>query len=184
MGAKGLVRGPQARGRGGMTLIEVAIAGSVMVIGLLGFLRVVVMSIGSGAANREADLATQAAKQTIEQLQAANFDTLQDTYGVPPGGGVPGNAFAVPGLNPDPNDPDGLVGEIIMPVLVVGGAVQVREDLKMPELGMPRDLNGYGGFDSLDHAGDKLIMPVLVRLRWRGAMGVSRMEFRTMVAPY
>ena len=90
----------------------------------------------------------------------------------------------MPGLDPDPNDPDGRVGEILMPVLTVGGAVQVREDLQLPELGMPRDLNGDGAHDGLDHSVDKRVLPVLVRLRWRGATGISRMEFRTLVAPY
>ena len=167
-----------------MTLIEVAIAGCVMVIGLLGFLQVVVMSIGSSAANREADLATRAARETIERIQATDFLTLPATYGVPPGGAVPGNGFDVPGLDPDRDDPDGLVGEIVLPVTAAGGPVQVREDLQMPELGMPRDLDGDGAIDAADHSADMKILPVLVRLRWRGAAGVSRMEFRTMVAPY
>ena len=169
----------------GTTLIEVAIAASVMVIGLLGFMQVIAMSVGSSSANRQADLATQAAREVIEQIQAANFATLQTTYGVPPGGGVPGNAFDVPGLDPDPNDPDGSVGEILLPILVpAGGALQVREDLQRPELGLPRDLNGDGAIDGVDHSVDKRVLPVLVRLRWRGATGISRMEFRTLVAPY
>jgi hypothetical protein len=165
-------------------LIEVAIAASVMVVGLLGFMQVIAMSVGSSTANRQADLATQAAREVIEQIQAANFATLHTTYGVPPAGGIPGNAFDVPGLDPDPNDPDGRVGEIRLPVLIAGGAVQVREDLQEPALGMPRDLNGDGIPDALDHSADMQILPVLVRLRWRGPTGISRMEFRTLVAPY
>ena len=184
MGVRAQLRARSAGKRAGMTLIEVAIAGSVLVIGLLGFMRVVMMSVGSSSANREADLATQAAKDMIEQIQAANFATLHTTYGVAPGGAAPGNAFQVPGLNPDPNDPDGMVGEIILPVQTVGGVVQVREDLQLPEIGLPRDLNGDGVTDALDHSADKLIMPVLVRLRWRGARGVSRMEYRSQVADY
>jgi len=147
-------------------------------------MRVIVMSVDSTTANWEADLATQAARETIEELQAADFATLHTTYGVPPGGAVPGNAFDVVGLNADPADPDGRVGEIVLPVVVAGGAVQVREDLQLPELGLPRDLNGDGVPDGLDHSADKQIMPVLVRLRWRGASGIARMEFRTLVAPY
>jgi hypothetical protein len=69
-------------------------------------------------------------------------------------------------------------------VLIAGGAVQVREDLQEPALGMPRDLNGDGIPDALDHSADMQILPVLVRLRWRGPTGISRMEFRTLVAPY
>jgi hypothetical protein len=167
-----------------MTLIEVAIAASVLVVGLLGFMRVIIMSLDSTAANWEADVATQAAREAIEELQAADFATLQATYGMPPGGGVPGNAFDVEGLDPDPADPDGRVGEIVLPILAAGGAIQVREDLQLPELGMPRDLNGDGQQDALDHSADKQILPVLVRLRWRGATGIARLEFRTLIAPY
>ena len=176
-------RAPRRAARG-TTLIEVAIAASVMVIGLLGFMQVIAMSVGSSSANRQADLATQAAREVIEQIQAANFATLQTTYGVPPGGAVPGNGFNVPGLDPDPSDPDGMVGEILLPLVVANGAVQVRENLQRPEIGMPRDLNGDGAVDGLDHSVDKRVLPVLVRLRWRGATGISRMEFRTLVAPY
>ena len=186
MGNPGEIHRPvPRRAARGTTLIEVAIAASVMVIGLLGFMQVIAMSVGSSTANRQADLATQAAREIIEELQAANFATLQLTYGVAPGGGVPGNAFAVPGLDPDPGDPDGMVGEIIMPVVPgAGGGVEVRENLQMPLLGLPRDLNGDHVMDGFDHSLDKRILPVLVRLRWRGATGISRMEFKTLVAPY
>lgn len=184
MGKLGSKRRPAHHAARGSTLIEVAIAASVMVIGLLGFMQVIAMSVGSSTANRHADLATQAAREVIEQVQAATFSTLHTTYGVPPGGAVPGNAFDVPGLDPDPSDPDGRVGEIRLPVVATGGGVEVRENLQQPELGLPRDLNGDGNIDGLDHSADMQILPVLVRLRWRGSTGISRMEFRTLVAPY
>ena len=61
---------------------------------------------------------------------------------------------------------------------------QRLENLALPELGLPRDLNGDHQIDGADHSLDKRILPVLVRLRWRGPTGVSRMEFKTLVAPY
>ena len=61
-GNPGIGRRPRAALRG-TTLIEVAIAASVMVVGLLGFMQVIAMSVGSTTSNRQADLATQAARE-------------------------------------------------------------------------------------------------------------------------
>jgi len=164
-------------------------AATVMVVGLMGFLQVMVLAIGSSSANREADLATDAARQQLEVIQATNFRdifrTFNDVPGDDPGlpGAAPGADFAVPGLDPDPNDPDGMVGRIELPAVDVGGGVQhLREDFQDTDLGMPRDLTGDGVWnDMLDHAGDYQLLPVVVRLRWRGATGISRMEFKTVI---
>jgi prepilin-type N-terminal cleavage/methylation domain-containing protein len=178
--------GPQA----GFTLLEVMMAATVMVVGLMGFLQVMVLAIGSSSANREADLATDAARQQIEVIQATNFRDIfrmfNDAPGDDPGaiGSAPGADFAVPGLDPDPADPDGMVGRIDLPSVDVGNGVQhLREDFQDSDLGMPRDLTGDGVWnDMLDHSGDYQLLPVVVRLRWRGATGISRMEFRTVIA--
>ena len=36
---------------------------------------------------------------------------------------------------------------------------------------MPRDLNGDGVIDKENHAKDFLVLPVKVRVRWRGVTG-------------
>jgi type II secretory pathway pseudopilin PulG len=173
-----------------MTLIEVMLSATVMVVGLLGFLGVTVMAIDTSSANREADLATDAARQAIETMQAADFADAFRLFNADPAddpggaGTAPGNAFAVAGLDPLPTDPDGTVGEIILPAVAVGGSEELREDVQEAVLGMPRDLNGDGLQDALDHAADYGILPVLVRLEWRGATGAAAMEFKTLLAPY
>jgi prepilin-type N-terminal cleavage/methylation domain-containing protein len=174
----------------GFTLIEVMIAASVMVVGLMGFLQVLVMGLGSSSANREADLATDAARRVIETMQSEEFEDLFARYNADPNddpgvaGTAPGANFAVNGLDPVPSDPDGFVGQIILPSLWANGVETLREDIQSPALGMPRDLNGDLGIDQADHATDYGVLPVLVRVQWRGATGVSRMEFNTVIAPY
>ena len=51
-------------------------------------------------------------------------------------------------------------------------------------MGMPRDLDGDGVIDALDHSGDYRLLPVLVRVAWRGSSGPAKLEFRTMLADY
>jgi hypothetical protein len=84
----------------------------------------------------------------------------------------------VKGLQVPDGDAIGSVGEIVFPTI----GTQLREDVVDPELGMPRDLNGDGIIDSADHAGDYKLLPVLLRLHWKG-VGVKRsVVVRTLLA--
>ena len=53
----------------------------------------------------------------------------------------------------------------------------------MPALGMPRDLDGQGGIDAQDHSNDYCILPVTVRLEWRGAAGDSQLDLHMVLVP-
>lgn len=178
------------RRQAGFTLVEIMISASVLVVGLLGFAQVIAFSVGSTTTNQESNLAIEAARAKIEEIQTANFDDLFELYnqigGDDPGGAgtAPGSTFTVPGLQPDPNDPDGFVGQVIIPAMVGNaGAWEIREDIQDAGLGMPRDLSGDGIIDQLDHSDDYGILPVQVRVQWRGVRGVSRMDFKVLVAP-
>ena len=48
----------------------------------------------------------------------------------------------------------------------------LREDLILPQLGLPRDLNLDGAIDSADHSADYEALPVLLTIQWveRGVM--------------
>jgi hypothetical protein len=48
---------------------------------------------------------------------------------------------------------------------------ELREDVYMPELGLPMDLNGDGIIDELDHSQDYKILPVIVEVQWVGKTG-------------
>ena len=49
---------------------------------------------------------------------------------------------------------------------------------------MPRDLSGDSIIDDLDHSQDFIILPLTVRLEWRGSFGPRTYEIQTMLADF
>lgn len=175
------------RSRSGLTLVEIAITLSITITILLSFSQALTMSMLTSQSNREAAVATDAARQMMESLQASDFATLfaanNSVVGDDPAGETVRLAsFAVAGLTPQQDDADGLCGEILMPELAAGGASELREDVQDFALNMPRDLNGDGLVDALDHSDDYQILPVIVRIEWRGAAGPGRVQFKTILS--
>lgn len=89
---------------------------------------------------------------------------------------APGNTFGIEGLTLRADDDDGAVGQILFPTMDTAGGLALREDVVDADLGMPRDLNGDGVIDTDNHAGDYLILPVTVRVQWRGAAGNRQID--------
>jgi hypothetical protein len=133
-----------------------------------------------GDTTRERALASEAARQVLEELQDQEFSDVFALYDArtdndPQGfGTAPGPGFAVEELQPQIDDADGVVGEIVFPVV----GTELREDADLPELGLPLDLNG-DGLDGLDHALDYQLLPVAVRVRWRSSGAPMQVELRT-----
>ena len=175
------------RARAGLTLLETIVSLSILVVALLGFTKVVILSMAASRMDRETTLARQAARQVLETMQGAAFEDVFALYNANPlddpggAGTAPGNALAVFGLPPHPDDPDGLVGEILFPTTDVLGIPVLDETIQDAALGMPRDLNGDG--DQADQLAidEYAVLPVRVRFRWRGAAGDSSFEFRTVL---
>jgi prepilin-type N-terminal cleavage/methylation domain-containing protein len=164
--------GARRPARPGMTLVEVVVALSVLVIGasaaVYGLLGVSVLA----RVQAERALAFEAGRNALEALQGEDFRTAFVRFNAtnaddPPAGASPGNAFDAQGLSVRPGDPDGRVGSIEFP----GNGVRLLENVNDPELGMPRDLGGALGLDPDDHAIDYTLLPVRVRVQWRGAAG-------------
>jgi type II secretory pathway pseudopilin PulG len=182
-------RGAPERRRRGFTIVELLLVVSVLMIAFLALSQSLVASMALTRVNRESALATDALRQTVEVLQGVDeFGSVfalynSDSSDDPVPGLAPGAAFAVAGLEPADDDPDGLVGEIVFPAVDGAAGLVLREDLDLPELGMPRDLNGDGdAVDVLGPADEYRLLPVLVRVRWRGASGERRAEVRTLLA--
>jgi type II secretory pathway pseudopilin PulG len=159
-----------------MTMVELVVALTVLVIGtgaaMYGLVGISVLA----RVHSEQALAFQAARNALEALQGEDFRTAFARFNAttaddPATGASPGNAFDAPGLSPRVNDPDGRVGSIEFP----GGGVQLLESVVDSELGMPRDLGGALGIDFANHATDYALLPVTVRVQWRGAAGLQQL---------
>ncbi|MEW6071148.1 MAG: hypothetical protein AB1726_00955 [Planctomycetota bacterium] len=174
-------RGPDA----GLTALELSMMIAVFLVGLLAFSQSVRNSVDLGATSQESALATEAARMVIERMQGTPFAEVHARFDADPandpGGGAtaPGSLIAIPGLDLRRDDADGAAGEIVFPT---EDGFDPREDVPDDELGMPRDLNLDGAIDSLDHAGDYRILPILVRIEWRGTTGDRSISFKTILA--
>jgi hypothetical protein len=174
-----------------MTIVELAVSMCLLVIGALGFVQATVLAFSLARAQREVAVATQAARETLETMRAAQFDQIFALYNDSnlddPGGAiaVPGANVAVAGLDALAGDADGAALRIRFPTVSVAGlAPHLREDLAAPEFGLPRDLDGDGVIDGTDHAGDYRLLPVVIEIDWQGARGPQHVELRTLIADY
>ena len=170
----------------GFSLLEVVISLAVVSVGLLGFSKAILDSMVLNQMNKEGGIARRAAKQVLGDIEATAFAEVFARYNAVqvddlPGDNLPG-AFAVEGLRPLDDDADGLVGEILFPDDVAwDGSLVLREDLVDARLGMPLDLDLDGTIDADDHADDYQLLPVLVRVEWRGRGGPAKVEFQTVL---
>lgn len=162
--------------RAGFTLLELVIVMSVLTISVAIFSSTVASTARWGPAAQKMSLASEAARGRLETLRSEPFGQVFALYNSDPSddplgpGTAPGPGFAVPGLEPMPGDPDGLVGE----VLFSSPGPTLHENVDLPLLGMPRDLTGDSFADDRDHAGDYVLLPALVRVRWQESGGAER----------
>lgn len=185
------IQGTLARsGRRGLTLLELVGSITILAIGISSLARVTVGLQRAGNVSRETELATQAARAMLERIQAEAFAqafrSFNGTGADDPGGAgtAPGAGFAVAGLRARPGDADGLAGEIVFPT-APGQPGVLSETFSDARLNMPQDLDGNGTVDSLNHATDYELLPVLVRVRWQSQDGGSgTIELNTILANY
>lgn len=164
-------------------MLELMVGMTLLVVGVLGYLRVAGEATTTGQMTAEHGMAMEAARQQLERLKSvalADVVALYDADLANDPGGVgtgPGSRFDVPGLPGWQEDADGWQGTIELP-LVTGA---LREDFVDPGLGMPRDLNMDGAIDAADHGTDYRVLPVRVRVRWNGVRGAASVELCTIL---
>lgn len=164
-------------------MIELMITAMILSIGIVSFMLALTSSMRLGRACHQKDVAVNAVRQMIERLREASFSSVfvrynEDGSDDPGGAGTaPGPNFAVEDLKPVLGDTDGNVGKIIFPT----SGNQLREDITDTDLGMPRDLNGDTTVDDQDHSGDYIILPVTVRVEWRGVAGNWSVEMKALL---
>ena len=178
---------PPSSQRGGSSLIELLVAVSVLMVGLLTLSRSITASVDLADKNRESALATAAAQGMVEQLFAAEFSQVfalynGDSFDDPDGQGTaPGASFAVSGLTLQSGDADGMHGEILFPADPDLPDV-LREDVVLANQGVPIDLDLDGFVDTADHADDYRVLPVLIRVEWQDGAGRTReLELATIL---
>lgn len=180
-------RSKAARSRAGFGLLDVMAAAVVLTVTIAGVSGSILVAMSQNRLNRDTAVAQQAARQLLERMESRPFNEVFAAYNasVADDAGLTqpaqGAAFDVPGLEPLAGDPDGRCGRILFPTTVVGAVEQLREDAVDAALGMPRDLNGLGGIDGLDHAADYRVLPVRVRVEWRTAGRARVLDLETML---
>jgi len=173
----------------GFTLIEAVIALAVAALALLGFSSSLISTMMLGQSNRESALARRAAHEILSELQTAPFGEIFARYNSVTSDDIPGEtnrpgAFAVAGIALLEDDADGFAGEIVFPDTLVSGGLQLREDYSAATFGQAWDLDLNGEIDADDHAADYQVLPVLIRVEWRGKGGPSKIELRTTLIDF
>lgn len=145
-------------------------------------LGLMVGSMQLDATNRENAQALAAATQVVERMQGRSFSQVLSLYNEATsddpvaGGPAPGARFGVTGLRPSDDDPN--VGRVRFPLAADG---TLREDLQLPEFGMPMDLNGDGAIDGDDRSSDYVVLPVVIELRWTGRGGPRSLDVHALL---
>ena len=177
--------------RRGFTFVELAVGMTILLVSLLIFSSSVTGVAKQRAANRETALAVAAARNMLETLRAEDFAEVYARYNANPAddpggaGTAPGNRFVVEGLDDAPDTVGGFDGEIVFPSVedAVAGW-QLREDVELRALGLPRDISGDNVVDDQDHSASYFILPVQVRVRWSGSSGTRQYEMATQLCGF
>jgi len=168
--------------RAGFTVLELMISATVFLLVAGAVTTSVVVSSALNTTARETAQATRAAESLLEELKGIEFAEVFARYNEsaaddPALGPSPGAGFAVAGLGVQAGDADGFVGRVEFPMV----GAELREDVDDVELGLPRDLNGDGVVDALDHAADYRILPVRVVVAWTGKNGARTVGLVTVL---
>ena len=180
------VRARARRDRAGHTLLEATIALGVMLLAVLAYSRSVTGGVRDQAGLTERTTALNAAREMLETLRGTDFAQVYALYNGndaddPGGAGTAfGDGFAIDGLLPQAGDADGLPGRILFPEGPVGN--DLREDLVLPQFGLPYDLNASGDIQAAPVNADYQLLPVRVRVEWTGSNGDQELEVRTWLA--
>ena len=151
------------------------VTASVLLVGLLAMTStsVVVNSLRRNASDQQ--VAQSAMQAIVEDLHAAarSADSsasnwANDIIAIYGPGGIPGNSFPIQGLDPWNGNPNVASVQLITDETETDGGLGVAA-------GMPRDLNGDGNATSTDTRGTAALLPVIVRVQWRGAAGQQQL---------
>lgn len=172
--------------RSGFGLVDICVALVVLSISLGILVSSVFSGIRMAKSDQETAAANQALRSAMTRLEAAparevfavcNLDASDDLQGQ-----SASSYLAIPTYALTDREGGALSITASFPVLDQAPGV-LREDLDLPELGLPRDLNGDGTIDSGDHADDFVLLPILLTLEWDGPSGAHSVRMATILTP-
>lgn len=158
--------GPRRSARGGFSLVELAIALSILLIGMVSIVTASSQMNSLRRQSRERAMVQNGVRSVAERMQARALQLAQSD----PGGWSQTLAAEFVGTF-DILELDAVTGEPAV------GAVQVVTDEGLTDadllvaIGMPRDLNGDGDASDADVTAGAVLLPVVVTARWRGVSG-------------
>ena len=167
----GIRRLAHRNSRSGFTLVELVVATTFLLIGLLAISSTTWRVHALRSHTTEHRIANNRMRLVVEHVRSLSAQARQDpdtwtatVVGALSAGGNPGSAFDAPGLTA----PDGAarVGSI----QIVTDETATDADLG-EQLGMPRDLDGDDIADDVDVSATAKLLPVILRIQWTGKSG-------------
>jgi type II secretory pathway pseudopilin PulG len=159
---------PRLKPEAGFTVLEAAIALTVLAVSLMTLMGTLVYCSRSNLAAEQRVRALNAAQAKLEELRSRPFDGLIGEYA--PGGAI-GDRFAVPSIDSEE-------------VVAQGQVVFFVDERANPEpefLALPLDLNADGDTSDEDVSARCDLLPVRVTIRWDGVLGDQRVDLRTVL---
>jgi|RhiMethySRZTD1v2_1073278.scaffolds.fasta_scaffold449088_2 prepilin-type N-terminal cleavage/methylation domain-containing protein len=177
-------RARRSRSREASSLIEVMVVLAILSIAGAMFTQTMTVSRRLDPVGAQTSIAAEGARTQLEKMHNHPFRDVFRLYNDDPSddpggpGTAPGDRFQVEGL--DPVSREGFVGQVLFATV----DHQVRENVADTDLCLPRDLNGDGAIDGLDHSADCIILPFRVRLTWKstGRAGQRTLTLYAMMA--
>lgn len=177
-------RETRAKRMSGFTLVEVTVACAVLAVAIVGILGTMTLGVEQSSLATDTSVAVDAARKQAERVSSYPFKQIfalfDDISSDDPGG--PGTGFLpwfdVVGLVA--TSADGHAGHIVFPS--PAGTGTLRQDTVMPALGMPRDLTGDGVVSSTNVAGSYKLLPVQIKVDWRGSYGTETYSIYLLLA--
>lgn len=194
IGRRPAVATPLTR-RDGYTLLEVIIAGPIILIAGLILISTMTAASNGQANGLERARAIETLRSVVEKMRNEDFEDVLSLYNADPfddpggPGTAPGQEFwidAAPGLEAPGGGPPGRVRLPLVDVSedAVLPVWELREDMVDERLGMPRDLDGNGGIDDIDHSTDFRILPVIVEVEWTSELGPRSLSIFTLLTDF
>ena len=170
--------------RSGFTLIEIALAITVLIVALVAMGASTMRMHALRRQNRERTVAHNAVRALSEEIQSVSRRGLDDPAGwaqhvlaaIRAGGSI-GPTFAVEELSP--RDGEAFVGSIVG----ITDETTTDADLGL-DVGLPRDLDGDGAAANADVGNVARLLPIVVRVRWKGAHGDQEIAHPFYVVGY